>query len=96
MKIKVYYRRNLKLSPAKLAAAVGHVTKELGYKWSELGEYPTPEDDIIIVLKASDSKFQEIMSDITIQEGIVSHLHVDKGLSEVDPNTEIAFGWVVL
>ena len=94
MKIKIYYRRNLKISPAKLASSCSHVANQLGYMLAQLGEYNEPQDVTVVVLKASDKKFNEIKDEIQSCEDYLCHLHVDKGLSEVEPNTSIAFGWV--
>lgn len=83
MKIKVIYRRNLKMSPAKLAAQVAHAVKNLG---------ETPRDCDIVVLKASDKKFVEQIKE---QQGNPNtYLQIDKGLTEVKPNTDTAFAWI--
>jgi len=94
MKIKIYYRKNIKLSPAKLASACSHCANQLGYMLSQLGEYNDPQDCTIVVLMASDKKFNEIKKEIQSYEDVLSHLHVDKGITEVEPNTCIAFGYV--
>jgi len=94
VKIKIYYRKNLKLSPAKLASACSHCANQLGYMLAQLGEYNDPQDCTIVVLMASDKKFNEIKKEIQSYEDVLSHLHVDKGLTEVSPDTEICFGWV--
>lgn len=93
MKIKIYYRRNLKLSPAKLAAVCTHIGTQLGYMESELGEYNDPKDNIVIVLKASDKKYYELKEDLIVED-VISHVHIDIGLREVDPETEVAFGYL--
>ena len=94
MKICIYYRKNLKLSPQKLASSSAHVANQLGYMLADCGEYNYPQDATIVVLMASDNKFNEIKEEIESCEDILSHLHVDKGLTEVDPETEITFGYV--
>lgn len=93
-KIKIYYRKNLKLTPQKLASSCSHVANQLGHMLSSLGEYNDPQDMTIIVLMASDNKFNKIKEDIQSYEDVLSHLHVDKGLTEVEPNTEICIGYV--
>ena len=74
MKIKVYYRKNLKLSEGKLAAQVGHVCKELGRKLLD----STPEDDIIVVLGVSDAKYKELSLQIQ-NEGHTWYQQIDSG-----------------
>ena len=46
MRLKIYYRKNLKMSPQKLAAQVGHVAKEL----SRMYTTTIPQEDSIVVL----------------------------------------------
>lgn len=80
MKIKVAYRRNLNMTDGKLAAQVAHAVKNLG---------PTPKDCDIVVLKASDNKFNEY-----IDEHPECYVQVDKGLTEVKPDTRTAVAWI--
>lgn len=83
MRIKVIYRKNLQMSDGKVAAQVAHAVKNLG---------PTPTDCDIIVLKVSDKKFIETMNECL---SYTSYLQTDKGLTEVNPNTDTAFAWIV-
>jgi peptidyl-tRNA hydrolase len=82
MNIKVYYRRNLKMSEGKLAAQVGHCVIQIA-----LNSYGPRVPDKIVVLKASDVKFEELKS-------MADHVQVDLGYTEVDPNTETVLGIV--
>ena len=82
MKIKVIYRKNLKMSEGKVAAQVAHAVKNLGI---------TPKDCDIIVLKVSDKKFDEYLTSSKI--GII-YIQYDKGLTEVEPNTPTAAAWI--
>lgn len=91
MNITIYYRKNLKLSKGKLASSCAHVSASLLSQWEESGEYYHPEDTVIKVLMASDKRFNTY---VEYNNHKVSHLHVDKGLSEVEPETPIAFGFV--
>lgn len=89
MKLKIYYRKNLKMSPQKIAAQVGHVAKELG----RLHPISTPQEDIIIVLTASDNKFNEIKQ-FAINNNLVYWLQIDSGFTEVPKGTETCFGYI--
>ena len=91
MKIRIYYRKNLKLSPQKLASSCTHIGKELGKVCGDTNLF----EDKVIVLMASDKKFKEIKQEVfyTIPESHY-HLHIDNGVTEVMKNTEIAFGWI--
>lgn len=80
MRIKVIYRRNLKMSEGKVAAQVAHAVKNLG---------PTAQDCSIIVLKVSDKKFEELLA-----EHEDAYVQVDTGRTEVEPNTPTAAAWV--
>ena len=79
MRIKVIYKKNLKMSEGKVAAQVSHAVKNLGL---------TPIDCDIIVLKVSDKKFDELIlkKDCYIQ--------TDKGLTEVESGTQTAAAWI--
>jgi hypothetical protein len=79
MRIKVIYRKNLKMSEGKLAAQVSHAVKNLG---------PTPADCSIIVLKVSDKKFNELTSKTNC------YIQVDRGLTELPPNTPTTAAWI--
>lgn len=80
MKIKVIYRKNLKMSEGKVAAQVAHAVKNLG---------KTPKDCDIIVLKVSDKKFNELVSENDC------YIQIDKGLTEVEKDTKTAAAWIV-
>lgn len=90
MKIKVYYRKNLKLSPQKLAAVCTHIGKELG----KVCENTDAWEDKVIILTASDKKFEEYKNSCRNNGGVLYHVHVDRGFTEVEPNTECAIGWI--
>lgn len=80
MRIKAIYRKNLKMSEGKVAAQVAHAVKNLGI---------TPTDCDIIVLKVSDNKFKELTEENDC------YIQVDKGLTELEPNTPTAAAWIV-
>ena len=84
MTIKVLYRRNLKMSDGKLSAQVAHAVKNLG---------KTPVDCDIIVLKASDTKFEERIKKL-VDTNRKYYIQVDKGLTEVEQGTATAVAWV--
>ena len=94
MDITIYYRKNLKLTPQKLASACSHVSASLLDQWKEQAtcyEHYYPEDTVIKVLMASDRRFNTY---VEYNNHEISHLHVDKGLTEVEPDTPIAFGFI--
>ena len=92
MKIKVYYRKSLKMSEGKLAAQVGHVCKELGRR-------PDPvmpcdaEDDIIIVLGVSDTKYKELSLQYQTED-LFWYQQIDNGMTEIAANTVTCFGHI--
>ena len=97
MVIKIYFRKNLKISSPKLAAACTHIGNQLGQKYLSLGHVKgpsVPKDDVVIILRASDKKFNEIKEDVMNQESLFYHLHIDNGFTEVPAGTEIAIGWI--
>lgn len=87
MKFKVYFRKNLNMTPQKLAAQVGHVVKELG----RMQPNSNPRGDIIVVLQASDKKFEEIKTKFADS---YNYLQVDLGMTEVPAGTETCFGYI--
>lgn len=86
MRIKVLYRKNLKMSPGKLAAQSVHAALGLA-SW-----YPkalSPEHSVV-VLEASDKKFEEAKKQ-SLERSLTStsaYVVRDKGLTEVQPGTE--------
>ena len=79
MRIKVIYKKNLKMSEGKVAAQVSHAVKNLGL---------TPIDCDIIVLKVSDKKFDELILEKDC------YIQTDKGLTEVESGTQTAAAWI--
>ena len=80
MRIKVLYRKNLKMSPGKLAAQSVHAALGLAAWYPEA----LSPDHSVVVLEASDKKFEEAKQQVPKQAYIVR----DKGLTEVPPDTE--------
>lgn len=75
-RIKILYRKNLKMSPEKLAAQAVHAALALGsheeIDWTQS----------VVVLGYSDKKFTE-----TIEAGGALHIIRDAGYTEVAPGT---------
>ena len=84
MVIKCIYRKNLKMSPGKLAAQVGHVVANL----TKITDNAPVK---IVVLEASDKKFNEKALDL---EGTVHYIQADAGFTEVAPGIETVLGWI--
>ena len=90
MRIKCYYNKNLKMSPEKLAAQVGHVVLKIADNYGVDNPY---KENTIVVLKASATKFKEYQQTLT-EEGYPVFVQKDLGLTEVDAGTETVFGYV--
>lgn len=84
MRIKVLYRKNLKMTSPKLASQVAHAVKNLG---------STPIDSDIVVLMASNKKFDEKIKELDSSDKIY-YIQVDKGLTEVEQGTATAVAWI--
>ena len=67
------------MSEGKVAAQIAHAVKNLG---------ETPIDCDIIVLKVSDKKFDELVSENDC------YIQTDKGLTEVETGTQTAAAWI--
>lgn len=78
MKIKVIYRKNLKMSPGKLAAQTIHAAMGLA----------NPRPDIVVVLGVSCKKFWELVDEKDC------YIHRDLGLTEVEAGEVTAAAWV--
>lgn len=94
MKIKICYRKNLKMSAGKLAAVCTHIGKELGRRRCCCFESYDPTKDVDTVLMASDSAFNRWKA-LCRDNNYTYHIHVDNGMTEVDTYTECAIGWIV-
>lgn len=95
MKIKVYYNKNLKMSPEKLASQVGHVCKKAG--WIQEAELlgAMDEYDTIIVLGLRQNKFNEKLEEIKKKVNRNYYfIQEDLGFTEVEKGTITAFGYI--
>lgn len=82
-RIKIFFRKNLKMTAKKLAAQCVHAG--LGLK--------LPEHDSVVVLEASDKKFFEIIEDLK-QRGKKHHIVIDAGRTEVPPDTQTCVAFI--
>lgn len=80
VRVKVIYRKNLKMSEGKVGAQVAHAVNKLGY---------ISTDSTIIVLKVSDKKFNEMIAEQQC------YVQVDMGLTQVEAGTPTAAAWIV-
>jgi peptidyl-tRNA hydrolase len=85
MKIKVLYRRNLKMTPGKLAAQTGHAV---------LGLQPVDSYTAIVVLAASDKKFFEKVEELKGTAEVKHNVVTDAGLTEVEPGTNTCLAFI--
>ena len=85
LKIKVIYRKNLKMTEGKVAAQVSHAI--IGLDKIILNKITT--DCIIVVLKVSDRKFFEL-----IQINKNCYIHHDWGLTEVKKDEPTTAAWI--
>ena len=88
LRIKIYYKKNLRLSEGKVAAQCGHVAKELGRMLSS-----DARTDTIIVLGVSDKKYKELSLQYQ-KEDIFWYQQIDNGVTEVIKGTPTAFGYI--
>lgn len=84
MKIKVLYRKNLKMTPGKLAAQTGHAV---------LGLQPVDNYTAIVVLEASDKKFFEKVEELK-GTNTKHHIVTDAGRTEVEPGTNTCLAFI--
>lgn len=86
-RIKVLYRRNLKMSEGKLSAQVAHACIGLRTAYPEVDW-----NNIIVVLKVSDNKFWEATREHGT-ESDKSYLQSDWGLTELEMDTPTTFAY---
>lgn len=86
MKIKILYRKNLKMSPGKLAAQAVHAALGL----AEIHEEAADPMMSVVVLGVSDTKFDEA------QIEHLGYVVEDAGFTEVAPGTETCFAFIEL
>lgn len=95
--IRIIYRKNLKMTPGKLAAQSVHAALGLKTLFPQLTAM-----DSVVVLQASDAKFEQIKLEHkgdTFELGTDNecdcYVVKDKGLTEVLPGTETVLAFFV-
>ena len=88
LRIKVIYRKNLKMSEGKVAAQVSHAI--IGLDKIILEKITI--DCTIVVLKVSDRKFFELID--IISKNKTCYIHCDWGLTEVKEGEPTAAAWI--
>lgn len=83
MKIKIFYRKNLKMTPGKLAAQACHAALGLAPK----------NHSSVVVLTASDLKFFELIKSLK-QQQIKHHVVTDAGYTELAPGTQTCVAYI--
>lgn len=86
MIVKCLYRRNLKMTPGKLAAQVAHAVIPLSLEFGTVC-------DRIIVLEASNKKFDEQI-ELLRKEDAYYHVQVDAGFTELEKGTPTVVAWI--
>lgn len=79
IRVKVIYRKNLRMSEGKIAAQVAHSIIGLGI---------TDPRCIIVVLGVSNNKFKELT------QNRECYIHHDLGLTEVDNGEKTSAAWI--
>lgn len=74
-RLKILYRKNLKMSPGKIAAQAVHASAAIGHDKPLMS---------VVVLGVSDRKFSEHL----VRSDIRPHVVLDAGYTEVPPGTE--------
>lgn len=95
--IRIIYRKNLKMTPGKLAAQSVHAALGLKALFPQLTAM-----DSVVVLQASDAKFEQIKAehkaeqfDPKVDNECDCYVVADKGLTEVLPGTETVLAFFV-
>lgn len=77
MKLKILYRKNLKMSPGKIAAQAVHAATGIGHEYATMP---------VVVLSVSDKKFNDQCS-LLANGKQCFHIVTDAGHTEVEPGT---------
>jgi peptidyl-tRNA hydrolase len=77
MKVKILYRKNLKMSPGKVAAQAVHAAVGLGHTYESMP---------VVVLGVSDKRFNDMATRLADSEKSF-YIVADAGLTEVEPGT---------
>ena len=94
-KLVIVVRRDIDLSPGKLAVQVAHASVACAVESKEEDEYFDSwynEGQKKVVVKCDDLEHMEFLQEVAEKEGLVTKVVQDAGLTEVVPGTKTCLG----
>ena len=94
-KMALVIRKDLKLSPGKMAVQVSHAAVSCALESKKSGKYFNEwyrEGQKKVVLKCDDEEHMYFLRDVAKINGLVTHIVSDAGLTEIPPGTRTCIG----
>ncbi len=94
-KMALVVRKDLKLSPGKMAVQTSHAAVGCALESKKKGKYFDGwyrEGQKKVVLKCDDEEHMDFLSDVAKKNGLVAYMVTDAGLTEVPPGTRTCLG----
>ena len=94
-KLVVVVRKDVDLSPGKLAVQVAHASVACAVESKKKGEYFNKwfkEGQKKVVVKCDDLEHMDFLQEVAEKEGLVTKVVQDAGLTEVVPGTKTCLG----